>query len=100
MAKTRDIVIVRPLRRGQVTLPAEFRRRLGIGDDTLLQLSLHDDAIEVRPVVASPVGHRRWARDLYERFAPVRDAAADMSEAEIDSAIDAAVAEVRSRHGA
>lgn len=27
--------IVRPLQRGQLTIPVEFRRRLGIGDDTL-----------------------------------------------------------------
>ena len=47
--------VVRPLRRGQLTIPAEFRRRLGISDDTLLQLTLHEDKIEIVPVVTKPV---------------------------------------------
>lgn len=38
--------IVRPLRRGQLTIPAEFRQRLGISEDTLLQLTLREDKIE------------------------------------------------------
>jgi hypothetical protein len=32
--------IVGPLRHGRLTIPVGFRRRLGIGDDTLLQLTL------------------------------------------------------------
>jgi bifunctional DNA-binding transcriptional regulator/antitoxin component of YhaV-PrlF toxin-antitoxin module len=28
--------LVKPLRRGQITIPIEFRRELGITDDTLL----------------------------------------------------------------
>jgi AbrB family looped-hinge helix DNA binding protein len=90
--------IVRPLRRGQLTIPAEFRRRLGIGDDTLLQMTLHKDKIEIIPVVATPATGKAWARELYEMFAPVREEAQAMDEAEIDALIDAAIDEVRSQH--
>ena len=82
--------VVRPLRRGQVTLPAEFRRRLGIGDDSLLQLTLREGRIEITPVVATP------AAQIYTMFAPLRQEAQAMDEAEIDALIDAAVDEVRS----
>lgn len=42
--------IVRPLPKGQITIPAEFRRRLGIDEETLLTLTLQDGSIEIRPV--------------------------------------------------
>jgi AbrB family looped-hinge helix DNA binding protein len=89
--------IVRPLRRGQLTIPAEFRRRLGINDDTLLQLTLYEDKIEIVPVVTKPAASMAWARELYEMFAPIRQEAQKMSEAEIDTLIDEAVDEVRSQ---
>ena len=89
--------IVRPLRRGQLTIPAEFRRRLGIGDDTLLQLTLHGNKIEITPVVARPVSTKVWARELYEMFAPVRQEAEKMDEAEVNALIDEAVDQVRSQ---
>jgi AbrB family looped-hinge helix DNA binding protein len=88
--------VVRPLRRGQITIPAEFRRRLGIDDDTLLQLTLQEDKIEIAPVVATPVSEMAWARELYAMFAPVRQHAQEMEEAEIDALIDEAINEVRS----
>ena len=89
--------IVRPLRRGQLTIPAEFRRRLGISDDTLLQLTLYEDKIEIVPVVTKPVTGMAWARELYEMFAPIRQEAQTMDEAEIDALIDETVDEVRSQ---
>jgi bifunctional DNA-binding transcriptional regulator/antitoxin component of YhaV-PrlF toxin-antitoxin module len=79
------------LRRGRFTIPVEFRRRLGIRDDTLLQLTLHEDRIEVQPVVATPVARMAWVQELYAMFAPIRREARAMSEAEIDAAIDEAV---------
>ena len=89
--------IVGPLRRGRLTIPAEFRRRLGISDDTLLQLTLHEDKIEIVPVVMKPVASMTWARELYAMFAPIRQEAQTMDEAEIDNLIDEAVDEVRSQ---
>jgi len=89
--------IVRPLRRGQLTIPAEFRRRLGIDDDTLLRLTLHGDKIEIVPVVNAPAAGKAWAKELYEMFAPVRAEAQAMDEAEIDALIDEAIDEVRAQ---
>lgn len=89
--------IVRPLRRGQLTIPAEFRQRLGISEDTLLQLILREDKIEIVPVAATPITGMAWARELYAMFAPVREKAQAMDEAEVDALIDKAVDEVRSQ---
>ncbi len=89
--------VVRPLRRGQLTIPAEFRRRLGIADDTLLQLTLQEGKIEITPVVATPAAEMAWARELYAMFAPVRQEAQELEEAEIDALIDEVVDEVRSQ---
>jgi len=89
--------IVRPLRRGQLTIPAEFRQRLGIGDDTLLQLTLREGKIEVVPVAATPIAGMAWARELYAMFAPIRKEAQAMDEAEVDALISEAIDEVRSQ---
>ena len=89
--------IVRPLRRGQLTIPAEFRRRLGIGDDTLLQLTLHEGKIEIIPMTATPIAGTAWARELYAMFAPIREKAQAMDEAEVDALIDEAIDGVRSQ---
>ncbi len=97
MAHTLFTQIVRSLRRGQLTIPAEFRRRLGISEDTLLQLTLYEDKIEIVPVVTKPVAGMAWARELYEMFAPIRQEAQTMDEAEIDALIDETVDEVRSQ---
>jgi AbrB family looped-hinge helix DNA binding protein len=92
--------VVRPLRRGQITIPADFRRRLGIDDDTLLELTLRDDRIEIVPVTTRPASDMTWARELYAMFAPVRQQGETMGEAEIDALIDAALEKVRSRDDA
>jgi AbrB family looped-hinge helix DNA binding protein len=92
--------VVRPLRRGQITIPADFRRRLGIDDDTLLELTLRDDRIEIVPVTTKPAADMAWARELYAMFAPVRQQAETMDETEIDALIDAALEKVRSRDDA
>jgi AbrB family looped-hinge helix DNA binding protein len=97
MSQTTLTEIIRPLRRGQLTIPAEFRRRLGITDDSLLQLTLREDKIEITPVVTRPISGKSWAQELYAMFAPVRVEAEAMAEAEIDALIDEAVAEVRSQ---
>jgi len=89
--------ITRPLRRGQITIPAEFRHRLGIDDDTLLQLTLHEDRIEIMPVVVRPAVGKGWAKELYEMFGHVREEAQAMDGAEVDALIDEAIDEVRSQ---
>lgn len=96
MAQTPLPRVVRPLRRGQLTIPVEFRRQLGIDDDTLLQLTLKENKIEITPVVTTPTKGSAWLRELYDLFAPVRQDAADLSEADVDTLIDEAIEEVRS----
>jgi bifunctional DNA-binding transcriptional regulator/antitoxin component of YhaV-PrlF toxin-antitoxin module len=88
--------LVRPLRGGQITIPAAMRKRLGITDDTLLQLTLEGAELRIRPVKAvETAAGSPWLRELYDLFAPVRDEAASQPEAEVDAAIDRAVRAVR-----
>lgn len=90
--------LVRPLRSGQITIPIEFRRRLGIEDDSLLQVTLEEDELRIRKVVVSETAAGSpWLKELYEYFAPVREEilAAGISEEEVNADIDAALAEIR-----
>lgn len=94
--------IVRPLRSGQITIPAEFRKRLGIGEQTMLQMTLAEGELRIRPVrVAEAVTGSPWLKELYEYFAPARQEAIDKgyTEEEINAAIDEAIAAVRAQHG-
>lgn len=101
MRDARLTKIVRPLRSGQITIPAEFREKLGIGPDTLLQVTLSEGELRVRPVsVMDRAGGSPWLKELFDLFAPVRREAEAMSytEEEIDLAIDEAVKAVRQTH--
>lgn len=95
-----DTRLVRPLRNGQITIPADFRKRLQIDDHTLLQITLEGSELRIKPVrVQNTAAGSPWLKDLYELFAPVRREAMPYSEAEIDAAIDQAVRAVRDPHG-
>lgn len=97
MAKTK---VVRPLRGGQITIPAEFRSKLDIDERALLQIDLIGRELRIRPVrVTTATGGSAWARELYELFAGVRKETAHHGEKEVDIAIDRAVAAVRRRRG-
>ncbi len=99
MAGRTRMKVVRSLRGGQITLPAEFRRELGIEDDTLLQVTLEADELRLRPVTVTAVS-RTALRELYEQFAPVREdiRAQGISEEEVNADIDAAIGAVRQQH--
>ena len=94
--------IVQQLRGGQITIPIEFRRELGIEPNSLLRVTLDEGALKVEPVhveerrIGSP-----WAKELYDYFAPVREQilADGYSEEEVNADIDAAIAEVRAERG-
>jgi AbrB family looped-hinge helix DNA binding protein len=91
--------IVRPVRSGQITIPAEFRQQLGIGADTLLQITLVAGELHIRPLtVARRAAGSPWLKELYDTFAPIRKEASRFSEAEIDTAIDEAVQAARQPH--
>jgi bifunctional DNA-binding transcriptional regulator/antitoxin component of YhaV-PrlF toxin-antitoxin module len=88
--------VIQLRRRGRITLPAEFRSRLGIDEQTLLRITLVGQELRIRPVqVTDATRGSAWAHELYDLFAPVRREAARHSEQEIDAHISRAVAAVR-----
>jgi len=91
--------VVKPLRSGQITIPAEFREKLGIDETTLLQVTLDIDELHIRPVRVTRAAGSPWLKDLYDLFAPVRAEAARYSEEEVDQDIERAVAAVREKAG-
>ena len=62
--------LVRPLPRGQITMPVEFRRRLKIDAQTILSLTLKDDRVEIVPLrpVPQDASLRDYSRDEIEGF--------------------------------
>lgn len=87
---------VRPLRGGQITIPAEFRQRLGIEADSVLRVTLVDGELHISPMqVTKQAAGSLWLKELYDEFAAVRQDASRFTEAEVDQAIDDAVAAVR-----
>lgn len=92
--------IVRPLRSGQITIPSDFREKLGINTDTLLQISLMHGELRIKPVkTVDTVGGSPWVKELYGLFSPVRKEAKEKkySEGKINNAIDLATKAVRSQ---
>ncbi len=88
--------LVRARRGGQITIPAPFREKLRIDRDTLLEVSLQEGELRIRPVHAAPSeSGSACLKDLYELYAPVRAEAAQYGDEEIDALIDEAVREVR-----
>jgi AbrB family looped-hinge helix DNA binding protein len=94
-------VEVRPRRDGRITIPAEFRRELGIGDETTLRLTVADGELRLRPVGKRETDGASWFKELYDYFAPARQEAIEKgyTDEEINGWIDQAVAEVRAKHG-
>ena len=91
---------IRFLRSGQITIPVDFREKLGIDSDTLLQISLMQGEIRLKPVRVSrevPQGSP-WLKEAYDGFANVRKHMEKNTEQEINDAIDQAVKAVRKSH--
>ena len=42
--------IIKPLAKGQITIPAFFRKQLGVKENTLFQAELKDDGVFLKPV--------------------------------------------------
>jgi len=90
--------LVRPIRGGQITIPAAFRDALGIGDDTLLRVTLVEGEVRIAPVhPAQGQSGSEWMRDLYALFEPVRGETGQIDEAAVNAEVDAAIREVRAR---
>jgi bifunctional DNA-binding transcriptional regulator/antitoxin component of YhaV-PrlF toxin-antitoxin module len=95
--------IVRPLRGGQITIPAAFRKELGIGEETMLRMTLAEAELRIKPVEVSELTKGSpGLRALYEYFAPVREEifARGISQEELHADIDAAIEEVRAEQRA
>ena len=60
--------IVRSLDKGQITIPAEFRERLGIEADTLLSVSLVEGKLEIVPVKLGEETLRQYDDQEIRRF--------------------------------
>ena len=92
--------IIRPVRGGQITIPAQFRAKLGIEPETLLQVTLLQGELRIRPLnVRERVEGSPWLKELYDLFAPVRRETKKYSEEEINKTIGKAVKAVRKAHG-
>src|SRR5688500_820452 len=93
--------IIKQVRSGQITIPASFSERLGIGPDTLLQVTLMQGELRIRPVQATErVAGSPWLKELYDHLCPARAEATEKgySDEEINTAIDQAVKAVRKSH--
>lgn len=93
--------IVRTLRSGQITIPASFREKLGIDADSLLQMTLMEGELRIKPVqVSRNLQGSPWLREAYEAFAPVREEIKrrGYTEDEVNEAIDKALRAVRKSH--
>ncbi len=60
--------VVKSLAKGQVTIPAEFREALGIEPDTLLDVSLVGDHLELIPLRQGEDVLRRYTEEEVSRF--------------------------------
>lgn len=62
--------LIKPLSKGQITLPIEFRRRLNIDESTILRLSLKGSKIEILPLRPLPRGEdlRKYEKDHIQAF--------------------------------
>ena len=90
--------IIKPLRGGQITIPAEFRKELGITEESVLQVSLFGGALHIKPVRVTEIDEGSpMLKELYEYFAPARQEVREKgyTEEEIDAAIDQALKAVR-----
>lgn len=54
--------------RGQITLPTDFRRKLGLTEGSLLQISLVGDRIEIRPAPTTEVKLREYTEAEISQF--------------------------------
>lgn len=50
MKEDRSTRLVKPYAKGQITIPADFRKRLGIDENTLLRLKIKGSKIEITPL--------------------------------------------------
>ena len=88
--------IVKQLRGGQITIPVEFRERLGIGSESLLRMNLIHSELRLTPIkVGELASGTAWLKELRDVFTPVHAEGQKYTEGEINDAIDQAIKSVR-----
>ena len=55
--------LVRPLPKGQITIPVAMRRALGIDENSVLQIGLEDDRIVISKLELGPAAGNRLYSD-------------------------------------
>lgn len=53
-ANKQETRLVKPLPKGQLTIPVAFRRKLGIGENTILSVTLKEGRLEIAPFRPPP----------------------------------------------
>ena len=54
--------------RGQITLPTDFRRKLGLKEGSLIEMRLTGDRIEIRPARTDPELLREYTETEIQQF--------------------------------
>lgn len=91
--------LVKPLRSGQITIPAPMREKLGIDSDTFLQIRIIEGELRIRPVrITTKAADTAWFKKLYDQFSEVRKETKHSPKKEIDLTIEKAVKAVRKSH--
>ena len=86
------------LRDGQITIPASMLSKLGIDNNTIMQLTVQGGILQLRPIKDTKTQGSLWLKDLYKRFASVRDEGQTMDEKEINETINRTIKAVRKAH--
>ncbi len=81
-----------------MTIPADYRCRLGITDESLLQIRTEGGDLRIKPVKVTDQTGSDWVKELYDLFAPVRTQAGKVNEKDVNETIDEAVQAVRKAH--
>lgn len=89
--------LVKRLRRGQITIPKEFRDALGLGADDRVSVALEEGKLVIEPVRLTMTMGSPWLKGLYDHLAPVTESVEEVPEENINPAIDATVKKARSR---
>jgi AbrB family looped-hinge helix DNA binding protein len=89
--------LVKKLRRGQITIPKEFRDAMGLGADDRLSVTLEDGKLVIEPVHLTMTMGSPWLKGLYDHMVPAGDAMKDAPQQEIAPVVDAASKKGRPR---
>ena len=93
--------LVRPLRNGQITLPAAFRHALDLDQAPMLQITLQDGELRIRPYHPDRLETgSTWLADLYRLYRPVRQKISASNALDLDIVIDTLVARLQGGHHA